>query len=122
MFETMSFIQRGINVLFISTVITWFDFNFLNQNRALIFDLVINRINEKKTLTENDLFINKNKYVDSLRKQKLIHDELLLKTFDIKKQFTQSIDIICKNANVNTNEWISSFDTKNKIKNVFGFK
>ena len=38
MIETLNFIQRGINVLFISTMITWFGFNFLNNNSNLIFD------------------------------------------------------------------------------------
>ena len=44
MIETLNFIQRGINVLFISTMITWFGFNFLNNNINLIFDLVLLRI------------------------------------------------------------------------------
>ena len=68
MIETLNFIQRGINVLFISTMITWFGFNFLNNNSNLIFDLVISRITEKKATINDELFLGKNKYEDSLRK------------------------------------------------------
>ena len=124
MIETLNFIQRGINVLFISTMITWFGFNFLNNNYLLIFDLVISRITEKKALSKEDLFNGKNKYIDSIRKQKIENNEILLNIYDIKTNFVQAVDMTCKNSGVDTNNWINNLQLneirRGKIKEIFG--
>ena len=113
MIETLNFIQRGINVLFISTMITWLGFNFLNNNYMLIFDLVISRILEKKPLNNDDSFMNKNKYIDSIRKQKMENNEMLLNVYDIKTNFVQAMEIVCKNAGVEVNYWINNMQLNN---------
>ena len=124
MIETLNFIQRGINVLFISTMITWFGFNFLNNNSNLIFDLVISRITEKKAPINDDSFLGKNKYVDSLRKQRIENNETLLQIYDIKANFVQAVNITCKNRAVDTVLWINSIKIndirKKKLKDIFG--
>ena len=124
MIETLNFIQRGINVLFISTMITWFGFNFLNNNSNLIFDLVISRIIEKKAPINDDSFLGKNKYVDSLRKQRIENNETLLQIYDIKTNFVQAVNITCKNRAVDTVLWINSIKIndirKKKLKDIFG--
>ena len=124
MIETLNFIQRGINVLFISTMITWFGFNFLNNNSNLIFDLVISRITEKKATINDELFLGKNKYEDSLRKQKIENNEALLQIYDIKTNFVQAINMTCKNRAVDTILWINNIKIndmrKKKLKNIFG--
>ena len=124
MIETLNFNQRGINVLFISTLITWFGFNFLNNNHSLIFDLVISRITEKKAPINDDTFLGKNKYVDSLRKQKIENNEILLKIYDIKTNFVQAVNMTCQRGAVETNLWINSLQIndirKKKLKNIFG--
>ena len=113
MIETLSFIQRGINVLFISTMITWLGFSFLNNNYMLIFDLVLSRITEKKALNNEDSFMSKNKYVDSIRKQKIENNEMLLNVYDIKTNFVQAVSITCKNAGVDINYWINNLQLNN---------
>ena len=122
MIETLNFIQRGINVLFISTMITWLGFNFLNNNYMLIFDLVISRILEKKAINNEDSFKSKNKYVDSIRKQKIENNEMLLNRYDIRVNFVQAVDIACKNAGVDVNYWINNLQVNNmrkaKIKDI----
>ena len=124
MIETLNFIQRGINVLFISTMITWFGFNFLNNNSNLIFDLVISRITEKKATINDELFLGKNKYEDSLRKQKIENNEALLQIYDIKTNFVQAVNMTCKNRAVDTILWINNIKIndmrKKKLKNIFG--
>jgi hypothetical protein len=124
MIETLNFIQRGINVLFISTMITWLGFNFLNNNYMLIFDLVISRILEKKAINNEDSFMSKNKYVDSIRKQKIENNEMLLKKYDIRVNFVQAVDIACKNAGVDVNYWINNIQLNNirkaKLKEILG--
>jgi len=124
MIETLNFIQRGINVLFISTMITWFGFNFLNNNSNLIFDLVISRITEKKATINDELFLGKNKYEDSLRKQKIENNETLLQIYDIKTNFVQAVNMTCKNRAVDTILWINNIKIndmrKKKLKNIFG--
>ena len=124
MIETLNFIQRGINVLFISTMITWLGFNFLNNNYMLIFDLVISRILEKKAINNEDSFMSKNKYVDSIRKQKIENNEVLLKKYDIRVNFVQAVDIACKNAGVDVNYWINNLQLNNirkaKLKEILG--
>ena len=124
MIETLNFVQRGINVLFISTMITWFGFNFLNNNSTLIFDLVISRITEKKALINEDSFLGKNKYIDSLRKQKIENNEALLQIYDLKTNFVQAVNITCKNMAVDTIFWINSLKIndirKNNLKKIFG--
>ena len=124
MIETLNFIQRGINVLFISTMITWFGFDFLNNNYMLIFDLVISRLFEKKALNNEDSFLSKNKYVDSIRKQKLENNEMLLNAYDIKLNFFQSIDMTCNKAGIDKINWINSLQLNNirkaKLKELFG--
>ena len=124
MIETLNFIQRGINVLFISTMITWFGFNFLNNNSNLIFDLVISRITEKKAPINEDSFLGKNKYIDSLRKQKIENNETLLQIYDLKTNFVQAVNITCQNMAVDTIYWINSLQIndirKKKLKNIFG--
>ena len=124
MIETLNFIQRGINVLFISTMITWFGFNFLNNNSNLIFDLVISRITEKKAPINDDSFLGKNKYVDSLRKQRIENNETLLQIYDIKTNFVQAVNITCKNRAVDTVLWMDSIKINNirkkKLKDIFG--
>ena len=124
MIETLNFIQRGINVLFISTMITWFGFNFLNNNSNLIFDLVISRITEKKAPTNNESFLGKNKYVDSLRKQKLENNEILLQSYDIRTNFVQAVNMTCKNRAVDTILWINNIKIndirKKQLKKIFG--
>ena len=124
MIETINFIQRGINVLFISTMITWFGFNFLNNNYMLIFDLVISRISEKKALSNEDAFMGKNKYIDSIRKQKIENNEILLEVYDIKTNFVQAIIMTCKNAGVDTINWINNLQLNNirksKLKEILG--
>ena len=124
MIETLNFIQRGINVLFISTMITWFGFNFLNNNSNLIFDLVISRITEKKAPINDDSFLGKNKYVDSLRKQRIENNETLLQIYDIKANFVQAVNITCKNRAVDTVLWMDSIKINNirkkKLKDIFG--
>jgi hypothetical protein len=122
MIETLNFIQRGINVLFISTMITWLGFSFLNNNYMLIFDLVISRITEKKALNNEDSFMSKNKYVDSIRKQKIENNEMLLNVYDIKTNFVQAVSITCKNAGVDINYWINNLQLNNirkgKLKDI----
>ena len=113
MIETLNFIQRGINVLFISTMITWLGINFLNNNYMLIFDLVISRILEKKALNNEDSFMSKNKYVDSIRKQKIENNEMLLNIYDIKTNFVQALEIACKNGGVEINYWINNIQLNN---------
>ena len=124
MIETLNFIQRGINVLFISTMITWFGFNFLNNNNNLIFDLVISRITEKKAPINDDSFLGKNKYVDSLRKQKIENNETLLQIYDLKTNFVQAVNMTCQNMAVDTLYWINSLQIndirKKKLKDIFG--
>jgi hypothetical protein len=124
MIETLNFIQRGINVLFISTMITWFGFNFLNNNKNLIFDLVISRITEKKAPINDDSFLGKNKYVDSLRKQKIENNETLLQIYDLKTNFVQAVNMTCQNMAVDTMYWINSLQIndirKKKLKDIFG--
>ena len=124
MIETLNFIQRGINVLFISTLITWFGFNFLNNNQNLILDLVISRISEKKAPINDESFLGKNKYVDSIRKQKIENNEILLKIYDIKTNFVQAVNMTCQRGAVETNLWINSLKIneirKKKLKNIFG--
>ena len=124
MIETLNFIQRGINVLFISTMITWFGFNFLNNNSSLIFDLVISRITEKKATINDNSFLGKNKYVDSLRKQKIENNEILLQIYDLKTNFVQAVNMTCNNMAVDTNYWINSLQIndirKKKLKDIFG--
>ena len=124
MIETLNFIQRGINVLFISTMITWFGFNFLNNNSNLIFDLVISKIIEKKAPINDDSFLGKNKYIDSLRKQRIENNETLLQIYDIKTNFVQAVNITCKNRAVDTVLWINSIKIndirKKKLKDIFG--
>ena len=124
MIETLNFIQRGINVLFISTMINWFGFNFLNNNSNLIFDLVISRITEKKATINDELFLGKNKYEDSLRKQKIENNEALLQIYDIKTNFVQAVNMTCKNRAVDTILWINNIKIndmrKKKLKNIFG--
>ena len=124
MIETLNFIQRGINVLFISTMITWFGFNFLNNNSNLIFDLVISRITEKKATINDELFLGKNKYEDSLRKQKIENNEALLQIYDIKTNFVQAVNMTCKNRAVDTILWINNIKIndmrKKKLKIIFG--
>ena len=124
MIETLNFIQRGINVLFISTMITWFGFDFLNNNYMLIFDLVISRLSEKKALNNDDSFLSKNKYVDSIRKQKLENNEMLLNAYDIKLNFFQSIEMTCKKAGIDKIDWINNLQLNNirktKLKELFG--
>ena len=113
MIETLNFIQRGINVLFISTMITWLGFSFLNNNYMLIFDLVLSRITEKKALNNEDSFMSNNKYVDSIRKQKIENNEMLLNVYDIKTNFEQAVSITCKNAGVDVNYWINNLQLNN---------
>ena len=124
MIETLNFIQRGLNVLFISTMITWFGLNFLNNNYMLIFDLVISRITEKKSINNDDTFMCKNKYVDSIRKQKLENNEVLLNVYDIKSNFIQAIDMACKREGIDIYGWINNLQLnhirKSKIKEIFG--
>ena len=124
MIETLNFIQRGINVLFISTMIIWLGFNFLNNNYMLIFDLVISRIVEKKAINNEDSFMSKNKYVDSIRKQKIENNEMLLNVYDIKTNFVQAVDMTCKNAAVDLSYWINNIQLNNlrkaKLKAIFG--
>jgi hypothetical protein len=123
MIETLNFIQRGINVLFISTMITWFGFNFLNNNSNLIFDLVVSRITEKKAPINDDSFLGKNKYVDSLRKQKIENNETLLQIYDLKTNFVQAVNMTCQNMAVDTMYWINSLQIndirKKKLKDIF---
>ena len=124
MIETLNFIQRGINILFISTMITWFGFNFLNNNSNLIFDLVISRITEKKAPINDESFLGKNKYVDSIRKQKIENNETLLQIYDIKTNFVQAVNMTCKNRAVDTQLWINTMQIndirKKKLKDIFG--
>jgi hypothetical protein len=124
MIETLNFIQRGINVLFISTMITWFGFNFLNNNSNLIFDLVISRITEKKAPTNNESFLGKNKYIDSLRKQKIENNDALLRIYDIKTNFVQAVNMTCKNRAVDTILWLNNIKIndirKSQLKKIFG--
>ena len=125
MIETLNFIQRGINVLFISTMITWFGFNFLNNNINLIFDLVLSRITEKKASLNEDSFLGKNKYVDSLRKKKIENNEILLQIYDLKTNFVQAVNMTCQNRAVDTMYWIKSLKMndirKKKLNDIFGF-
>ena len=125
MIETLNFIQRGINVLFISTMITWFGFNFLNNNINLIFDLVLSRITERKASINEDSFLGKNKYVDSLRKKKIENNEILLQIYDLKTNFVQAVNMTCQNMAVDTLYWINSLQIndirKKKLKDIFGF-
>ena len=125
MIETLNFIQRGINVLFISTMITWFGFNFLNNNINLIFDLVLSRISEKKASLNEDSFLGKNKYVDSLRKKKIENNEILLQIYDLKTNFVQAVNMTCQNRAVDTMYWIKSLKMndirKKKLNDIFGF-
>ena len=124
MIETLNFIQRGINVLFISTMITWLGFNFLNNNYMLIFDLVISRIQEKKALNNGDSFMSNHKYIDSIRKQKIENNEMLLNVYDIKTNFIRALDMTCKNAAVDLNYWINNIQLNNlrkaKLKEIIG--
>jgi hypothetical protein len=124
MIETLNYIQRGLNILFISTLITWIGFNFLNNNYNLIFDLVISRILDKKSVNNEESFLNKNKYVDSIRKQKFENNEMLLDIYDIKTNFIQAVDIACKNGGVDTKFWIENLPFNNfrkeKVKAIFG--
>ena len=124
MIETLNFIQRGINVLFISTMITWFGFNFLNNNINLIFDLVLSRISEKKASLNEDSFLGKNKYVDSLRKKKIENNEILLQIYDLKTNFVQAVNMTCQNRAVDSMYWIKSLKMnirKKKLNDIFGF-
>ena len=125
MIETLNFIQRGINVLFISTMITWFGFNFLNNNINLIFDLVLSRITERKASINEDSFLGKNKYVDSLRKKKIENNEILLQIYDLKTNFVQAVNMTCQNRAVDTMYWIKSLKMndirKKKLNDIFGF-
>ena len=125
MIETLNFIQRGINVLFISAMITWFGFNFLNNNINLIFDLVLSRITEKKASLNEDSFLGKNKYVDSLRKKKIDNNEILLQIYDLKTNFVQAVNMTCQNRAVDTMYWIKSLKMndirKKKLNDIFGF-
>ena len=124
MIETLNYIQRGLNILFISTLITWIGFNFLNNNYNLIFDLVISRILDKKSVNNEESFLNKNKYIDSIRKQKFENNEMLLDIYDIKTNFIQAVDIACKNGGVDTKFWIENLPFNNfrkeKVKAIFG--
>ena len=124
MIETLNYIQRGLNVLFISTMITWLGINFLNNNYMLIIDLVISRILDKKVLANEDSFIGKNKYIESIRKQKIENNEILLKVYDIKTNFVEAVDMTCKNAGVDINYWVKNLQLNNirkaQLKEIFG--
>ena len=90
----------------------------------LIFDLVISRITEKKAPTNNESFLGKNKYVDSLRKQKLENNEILLQSYDIRTNFVQAVNMTCKNRAVDTILWINNIKIndirKKQLKKIFG--
>ena len=124
MIETLNYIQRGLNVLFISTMISWLGFNFLNNNYLLIIDLVIPRIIDKKALANEDSFLGKNKNIESMRKQKIENNEILLKVYDIKTNFVQAVDMTCKNSGIDINNWINNLQLnnirKNQLKEIFG--
>jgi hypothetical protein len=124
MIETLNYIQRGLNVLFISTMISWLGFNFLNNNYLLIIDLVIPRIIDKKALANEDSFSGKNKNIESMRKQKIENNEILLKVYDIKTNFVQAVDMTCKNSGIDINNWINNLQLnnirKNQLKEMFG--
>ena len=124
MIETINYIQRGLNVLFISTMISWLGFNFLNNNYMLIVDLVIPRIIDKKTLANENSFTGKNKSIESMRKQKIENNEILLKVYDIKTNFARAVDMACKNSGVDINNWINNLQLnnirKNQLKEIFG--
>jgi hypothetical protein len=124
MIETLNYIQRGLNVLFISTMISWLGFNFLNNNYLLIIDLVIPRIKDKKALANEDSFLGKNKNIESMRKQKIENNEILLKIYDKKTNFVQAVDMICKNSGIDINNWINNLQLnnirKNQLKEMFG--
>ncbi len=124
MIETINYIQRGLNVLFISTMISWLGFNFLNNNYMLIVDLVIPRIIDKKTLANENSFTGKNKSIESMRKQKIENNEILLKVYDIKTNFARAVDMTCKNSGVDLNNWINNLQLnnirKNQLKEIFG--
>ena len=124
MIETTNYIQRGLNVLFISTMISWFGYDFLNNNYLLIIDLVVPRILDKKSLTNDDNFMSKNKYVESIRKHKIDNNEMLLKIYDIKNNFVQAVFMTCKKAQVDINYWINNLQLNNirqsQLKEIFG--
>ena len=126
MIETTNYIQRGLNVLFISTMILWFGYNFLNNNYLLIIDLVLSRILDKKALTNDDNFMSKNKYDESIRKNKIDNNEMLLEKYDIKNNFVQAVFMACKNAQVDINYWINNLQLNNirqsQLKEIFGIQ
>ena len=126
MIETTNYIQRGLNVLFISTMILWFGYNFLNNNYLLIIDLVLSRILDKKALTNDDNFMSKNKYDESIRKNKINNNEMLLEKYDIKNNFFQAVFMACKNAQVDINYWINNLQLNNirqsQLKEIFGIQ
>ena len=126
MIETTNYIQRGLNVLFISTMILWFGYNFLNNNYLLIIDLVVSRILDKKALTNDDNFMSKNKYDESIRKNKINNNEMLLEKYDIKNNFVQAVFMACKNAQVDINYWINNLQLNNirqsQLKEIFGIQ
>ena len=126
MIETTNYIQRGLNVLFISTMILWFGYNFLNNNYLLIIDLVVSRILDKKALTNDDNFMSKNKYDESIRKNKIDNNEMLLEKYDIKNNFVQAVFMACKNAQVDINYWINNLQLNNirqsQLKEIFGIQ
>ena len=86
--------------------------------------MYISRISEKKAPINDESFLGKNKYVDSIRKQKIENNEILLKIYDIKTNFVQAVNMTCQRGAVETNLWINSLKIneirKKKLKNIFG--
>ena len=132
---------RKINVLFISKIISLFDYNFLLKNAKIIFEISLQIIlNQfiKNNSKNNDSKMNSINHYENLkkvfqikqstiiiiskRKKDFIENEPFLKLYDIHKIFIESIKGICNKFNKSEIDFLkeSNFIANKNIKTIFG--
>ena len=132
---------RKINVLFISKIISLFDYNFLLKNAKIIFEIslqiilnhfiknnsknndsTMNSINHYENLKEIFQIKQSTIIIISKRKKDFIENEPFLKLYDIHKIFIESIKGICNKFNKSEIDFLkeSNFIANKNIKTIFG--
>ena len=132
---------RKINVLFISKIISLFDYNFLLKNAKIIFEISLqiilnqfiknnsknndskmNSINHYENLKEIFQIKQSKIIIISKRKKDFIENEPFLKLYDIHKIFIESIKGICNKFNKSEIDFLkeSNFIANKNIKTIFG--
>ena len=132
---------RKINILFISKMITLFDYNFLLNNSKIIFEICLQTVLiqlVKKNSKNNDSVMDSINTYENLkgifqikqctiinisnRKKNLIENDPLLKIYDIHLNFIESIKKICNQVNKSEIDFLkeSNLIYNKDAKKIFG--